>query len=86
MEKVVEEALANNLELQAAATRIDVAANMYGQTALQAFGQVEAALTNEQYFREEQQDLDEILTNIARTLEIEEIKYKVGQVDLDPVL
>ena len=59
---------------------------MYGQTALQAFGEVEVTLTNERFLKEEAQDYAGVLQNVTRTLDIERTKYHVGQVDLDPVL
>lgn len=59
---------------------------LYGQTALQAFAEVEVALTNEIYLREQQQSMDGVLKNITTTLDIEKTKYQVGQVDLSPVL
>jgi outer membrane protein, multidrug efflux system len=59
---------------------------IYGQTALQAFGEVEVALTNERFLRDQQQDYDSVLKNITRALELEKTKYEVGQVDLGPVL
>jgi len=59
---------------------------LYGQTALQAFAEVEVTLTNERSLREQQQDCDAVLKNISRALELERTKYEVGQVDLGPVL
>ncbi len=59
---------------------------IYGQTALQAFAEVEITLTNERSLREQQQDYDAVLKNISRALELEKTKYEVGQVDLGPVL
>lgn len=59
---------------------------LYGQTALQAFAEVEVALTNEVYLREQQEGMDGVLRNVTVTLNIEKTKYQVGQVDLSPVL
>ena len=59
---------------------------LYGQTALQAFGEVEVSLSNERFLREEKQDVDAVLKNIEQALGVEQTKYRVGQVDLDPVL
>ncbi len=59
---------------------------LYGQTALQAFGEVEVSLSNERYLREEKQDVDAVLKNIEQALGVEQTKYRVGQVDLSPVL
>jgi len=59
---------------------------LYGQTALQAFGEVEVTLSNERFLREEKQDFDAVLKNIEQALGVEQTKHRVGQVDLDPVL
>lgn len=59
---------------------------LYGQTALQAFGEVEVTLSNERFLREEKQDVDAVLKNAEQALGLEQTKYRVGQVDLDPVL
>lgn len=59
---------------------------LYGQTALQAFGEVEVSLSNERFLREEKQDVDAVLKNAEQALGLEQTKYRVGQVDLDPVL
>ncbi|MGA3055793.1 MAG: efflux transporter outer membrane subunit [Candidatus Korobacteraceae bacterium] len=59
---------------------------LYGQTALQAFGEVEVTLSNERFLREEKQDADTVLKNAEQALGVEQTKYRVGQVDLDPVL
>jgi outer membrane protein, multidrug efflux system len=59
---------------------------LYGQTALQAFGEVEVSLSNERFLREEKQDADTVLKNAEQALGVEQTKYRVGQVDLGPVL
>ena len=59
---------------------------VYGETILEAFDEVEAALGNERYLREQQQELGNALHNISRALALERTKYEVGQVDLGPVL
>jgi outer membrane protein, multidrug efflux system len=59
---------------------------LYGETALEAFAEVEVTLTNERYLREQQQNFDGVLKNVSTTLDLERTKYQVGQVDLDPVL
>lgn len=59
---------------------------LYGQTVLQAFSEVEVALTNERFLREEQQQLAAALNNAEEVYRLEIVKYEVGQVDLQPVL
>ena len=58
----------------------------YGQAILRAFDEVEADLDNERYLREEQKDLQAVLSNVDQALGLERFKYQVGQVDLSPVL
>lgn len=59
---------------------------LYGQTILEAFDEVEAALANERYLREQQQELSTARDNVSNALALEKTKHEVGQVDLDPVL
>lgn len=59
---------------------------LYGETALEAFAEVETTLSNERYLLDEQQGVDGALKNVQHALEIEQTKYRVGQVDLGPVL
>jgi NodT family efflux transporter outer membrane factor (OMF) lipoprotein len=62
------------------------ALSVYGETILEAFDEVEVALGNERYLREEQQELGAVLENVSRALDLEKTKHDVGQVSLDPVL
>ncbi len=59
---------------------------LYGQTVLQAFSEVEAALTNERYLREQDQELQLALKSAEEVHRLENVKYTVGQVDMEPVL
>jgi len=59
---------------------------LYGQTALQAFDDVEVTLTNERYLKDEEKDASDALKNIEDALFLAKIKYTVGQTDLSPVL
>lgn len=59
---------------------------LYGETILQAFDEVEAALGNERYLRQQQQELRNALANVSQALALEKTKFDVGQVDMDPVL
>jgi outer membrane protein, multidrug efflux system len=59
---------------------------LYGQTVLQAFSEVEVALTNERFLREEQQQLATALNDAEEVYRLENVKYDVGQVDLQPVI
>ena len=59
---------------------------IYGETILEALDEVEAALGNERYLREQQQKLRSALENVSRALALEKTKYEIGQVDLGPVL
>lgn len=59
---------------------------LYGQTVLQAFSEVEVALTNERFLREEQQQLAAALNDAEEVYRLENVKYDVGQVDLQPVI
>ena len=42
--------------------------------------------SNERFLREEKQDFDTVLKSVEQALGVEQTKYRVGQVDLDPVL
>jgi outer membrane protein, multidrug efflux system len=59
---------------------------LYGQTALQAFDDVEVALTNEHYLKDEEKDATGALNDTEDALLLAKIKYNVGQTDLSPVL
>jgi len=55
---------------------------VYGQTVLQAFKDVETALSNEELFREREQYLQAVLAESAEAYRITEAQYEVGRVDL----
>jgi outer membrane protein, multidrug efflux system len=59
---------------------------LYGQTALQAFDDVEVTLTNEHYLKDEEKDATEALKNIEDALSLAKVKYGIGQTDMSPVL
>jgi outer membrane protein, multidrug efflux system len=58
----------------------------YGQTVLQSLDDVEVALTNERYLKDEQKDATDALKSTEDALSLAKIKYNVGQTDLSPVL
>ena len=58
----------------------------YGLTLLNAFEEVETALSNEQLFEQRQQFLESVVTENERALEIARVRYDVGQIDLLSVL
>jgi multidrug efflux system outer membrane protein len=59
---------------------------LYGQTALKAFDDVEATLTNERYLKDEQKDAAGALKNTEDALNLAVVKYYIGQTDMSPVL
>jgi outer membrane protein, multidrug efflux system len=59
---------------------------LYGQTILNAFGDVEINLTNERLLKEEQQQLDGMLAAAEDALRIAKVQYETGAIDLQPVL
>ena len=59
---------------------------IYAETIIEAFDEVEVALANEGYLREEQRQLQSSLADVSHALALEQTKYEVGQVDMDPVL
>jgi outer membrane protein, multidrug efflux system len=59
---------------------------LYGQTALQAFDDVEVTLTNERYLKDEEKDATGALKSTEDALDLAKVKYNVGQTDLSPVL
>ena len=58
----------------------------YGQTALQAFDDVEVTLTNERYMKDEEKEATDALKDTEDALRLATVKYNVGQTDLSPVL
>jgi len=59
---------------------------LYGQAALQAFKEVEVALTNERNLRDENEQAAEAMKDSQEALNLALVKYNVGQTDLSPVL
>jgi multidrug efflux system outer membrane protein len=62
------------------------ALELYGQTVLQAFDDVEVTLTNERYLKDQAKDATEALKSVEDALSLGKVKYEVGQTDLSPVL
>ena len=62
------------------------ALEIYGQTVLQAFDDVEVTLTNERYLKDQEKDATEALKSTEDALSLGRVKYEVGQTDLSPVL
>ena len=58
----------------------------YGLNLLSAFQEVENALANERLFEERQQFLEEVVTENEKALELAQLRYEVGQIDLLSVL
>jgi outer membrane protein, multidrug efflux system len=58
----------------------------YGQTALQAFDDVDVTLTREQYMKDEEKEATVALKATKDALALAVGKYNVGQTDLSPVL
>ncbi len=54
----------------------------YRQTALNAFGEVETAISNEQLFRQRSQDLDEAYENAKQAENIADANFKAGEIEL----
>lgn len=54
----------------------------YRQTALNAFGEVETALSNEQLFRQRSQDLDDAYENARQAEIIADANFKAGEIEL----
>jgi NodT family efflux transporter outer membrane factor (OMF) lipoprotein len=54
----------------------------YRQTALNAFGEVETAISNEQLFRHRSQDLDEAYENAKQAENIADANFKAGEIEL----
>jgi multidrug efflux system outer membrane protein len=59
---------------------------LYGQTALQAFKDVEVTLTNEKNLRDEETQAATALKDTQNALDLALVKYRIGQTDLSPVL
>ena len=57
----------------------------YGQIALQAFGEVENALSAESALRERETLLTQAVTDNANLFDLEKVRYKVGSADLRAV-
>lgn len=60
----------------------EAAGAAYNQAALQAFSDVETALSNEQLFRERAKDLDEAYENAQKAEAIANANFKAGEADL----
>jgi NodT family efflux transporter outer membrane factor (OMF) lipoprotein len=71
-------------ELRTAQQKEAVAA--WARTGLRAFSEVENALSNESSLSEREAILDAAVRDAERALQLEEVRYRVGSVDLRPVV
>jgi NodT family efflux transporter outer membrane factor (OMF) lipoprotein len=71
-------------ELRTAQQKEAVAA--WARTGLRAFSEAEGALSNEASLAEREAILDAAVSDAERALQLEEVRYRVGSVDLRPVL
>jgi len=77
-------ALKGQVELRTAEQKRAVAE--YAATGLNAFNEVETALDNESTLTDRQTLLEQLVAQNMRALQLSEIRYRVGNTDLRPVL
>lgn len=73
-------------QVEIASADQEAAMAAYGLTLLNAFEEVETALSNEQLFAQREEFLERVVAENERALEIARVRYDVGQIDLLSVL
>jgi NodT family efflux transporter outer membrane factor (OMF) lipoprotein len=73
-------------EVKIATAEQEAALALYGQTALRAFSEVETSLASEQLLTDQQQHLEEVLTQDTEALRLGRVRYTAGASDLFYVL
>jgi outer membrane protein TolC len=72
--------------VRAATADQEAAVALYGQIALRAFGEVEAALANELLLADQQRYFESVLAQDTEALRLGRIRYQIGSADLLHVL